>query len=50
LVDWASAGGGRGVRLVAVDLLVFIRMLIFQWQILVVQDKIWWLPPNVKIG
>jgi hypothetical protein len=29
LGDWTAAGGGRGGQLVAVDLLVFIRMLIF---------------------
>jgi hypothetical protein len=29
LGDWAAAGGGGGGRLVAADLLVFIRLLIF---------------------
>jgi hypothetical protein len=29
LGDWAAAGGGGGGQLVAVDLLIFIRMLIF---------------------
>jgi hypothetical protein len=29
LVDWAAAGAGGGGQLVAADLLVFIRMLIF---------------------
>jgi hypothetical protein len=29
LGEWAAASGGRGGRLVAADLFVFIRMLIF---------------------
>ncbi len=37
--DWAAAGYSGGGQLVAADLIIFIRMLIFYCQILVVLHK-----------